>query len=412
MIRILITFIFISITSINSATASAQGGFGGSGIESKPEPKLMGKKIVNKITLYNANKYDNKKSGQLITHEKLKREIIEALRMDILSSYSKECPVQSPVVSQDYAILVSAILKDEEGSSDWDDGVLEYQLTVGISTSDFVKILCVISHDSNLLTVIKKNQKRADDALATIGQLQYGSYDENKQGVYDRAVNIIRAANYFKEGVLSGVSKNTESALEAYENALEFCPDYPEVYYQRAELYRSMSRNKEAITEYSQAIKYDNNEAHYYIARGICYFDMEQQGSAMKDFSHVIDLKPSDPVLFTAYAARGNIYERSKEDRKALQDYTKAIELNPKATDIYFRKGLLNRGLKNYEDSIKDFDRVIELEKDSSDAYFERGTTYAYLGDKKKVLSDFKEAARLGSKNARNFLKSKNISWD
>jgi tetratricopeptide (TPR) repeat protein len=139
---------------------------------------------------------------------------------------------------------------------------------------------------------------------------------------------------------------------------------------------------------------------------------MEQQDPAMKDFSHVIDLKPSDPVLFTAYAARGNIYERSKEDRKALQDYTKAIELNPKATDIYFRKGLLNRGLKNYEDSIKDFDRVIELEKDSSDAYFERGTTYAYLGDKKKVLSDFKEAARLGSKNARNFLKSKNISWD
>jgi len=410
MIRVLAIFIFASIISISSTPVSAQpGGFGWG---PKPDPKLAGKKIVNKLALYNASEYGSKKTGQLITHEKLKKEIIEAVRSDILSAYSKKCPVQSPVVSQDYAALISIILENDEGSSKWDDGVLEYQYAVSIPISDSAKILCIISNDNNLIEMIKKNQKRADDALAVIFQLQAGSYDKNKQREYDRAVNIIKATNYLRAGILSGALKDSEAALDAYEDALKLYPGFSEAYYQRAGLYRGMSRKQEAVSEYSQAIKYDRNETSYYIGRGICYFDMDQKEDAVKDFNHVINLKPSNTVLFTAYTARGNIYESKKDDRKALRDYTKAIELNPKAAKIYFRKGLLNRKLKYYEDSVRDFNQAIELEKNPAEAYFERGTTYAYLGDKEKVLNDFKKAAKLGSSRARKFLDGKNISWE
>lgn len=303
MIRVLVAFIFFIL--VNPLPASAQPGGFGRGI--KPDPKLAGKKIVNKLALYNASKYDNKKTGQLITHEKLKREIIEVIRFDILSSYIKECPVQSPAVSQDYAALISIILKNDEGSSKWDDGVLEYQYAVSVPISDSAKILCVISNDNNLIETIKKNQKRADDALATIFKFQNDSYDKNMQETYDRAVNIFEATNYLKEGIVSDALGDLEDALDAYDEA---------------------------------------------------------------------------------------------------------VELSPKAVEIYFRKGLLNRKLENYEESVKDFNRVIEMEKNFSDAYFERGTTYAYLGNREKVLDDFKTAARLGSNKARDFLKSKNISWE
>ena len=411
MIRVLVVFVFISIISITSLPASAQrrGWFGWG---PKPDHRLTGKTIVNKIALYNASKYDSKKTGQLITHEKLKREIIETLRFRILSSYIRECPVQSPAMSQDYATLISILLKNEEGTSSWDDGVLEYQYAIGISTSESAKILCVISNDNSLMEMINKNQKRANDALDTIFKLQNDSFDKNKQDDYDRAVNILSATNFFREGILSEALQDSESALDAYEDAIELYPEFSEAYYQKAEIYRGMSKMEEAVSDYSQAIKFDNNEPGYYIGRGICYYAMDKQESAMKDINHVIDLKPSDTILFTAYAARGNIYGRNEEDQKALQDYSMATELNPKATEIYFRKGLLNRKLKNYEAAIKDFDRVIKLDKNHSDAYYERGTTYAYLEDKKNVLSDYKTAAILGSDKARAFLKSKNISWE
>lgn len=410
MIRVSVVFIFF-ISIICTIPVSAQmRGFGMGG--PKPDPKLAGKKIVNKITLYNSSKYDDKKSGQLVAHEKLKKEIVEAIKFDIMSSYSKECPVQASIDSQDYTTLISTLIKNEEGPSTWDDGVLEYQLALAISVSYNAKILCIISNDAKLLTVVKKSQRRADDALATINRLQSDPYNKSNQGEYDSAINIIRATNYFKEGILAGVLKDTETALNAYEDALKLYPGFSEAYYQRATLYQGISKKEEAVNDYSQAIKYDKNDASYYIARGICYFNMGQKDKAMNDLNHVLGMNPSDTLLFTAYAARGNIYEMNGEDRKALQDYTKAIELNPKAAEVFFRKGFLNRRLENYEEAVKDFDQVIRLEKNNPDAYFERGSTYAYLNDKQKVLDDYKIAAKLGSNEAKKVLNKYNIEWE
>ena len=150
--------------------------------------------------------------------------------------------------------------------------------------------MCVLSNDKNLLNIIKKNQKRADDALATISQLQNDSYDKNRQGEYDRAVNIFNATNYVKEGIFSGILKDPDGALSAYEDALKLYPGFSEAYYQRADIYRGMSKNQEAISEYSQAIKYDSDNANYYIARGICYFDMKKQDLAIKDYKEAAGL--------------------------------------------------------------------------------------------------------------------------
>ena len=407
--RVLFFSILLSVICIYTPVYAQMGGFG---MGPKQNPALQGKTVVNKLVLYNASKYDSKKSGQLIAHEKLKREIIEVVRMDILSSYSRECRVQLPIVSQNSATLISTLFRAEEGKTDWDSGVLEYQLATVVSTSGLARILCSMSKDINLLNIIIKSQKRADDALDTIGQLQYGSYDKNKQGDYDRAVNIIKAVNSFKEGVFSEVFQESGDALDSYEDAVKLYPGFSEAYYQIAEIYRSKKKIEKAIENYGQAIRFDNNEANYYLARGVCYFDEGRKDNAMNDFNHVIDLKPPDSVLFTAYAARGNIYEMDKDDQKALQDYTKATELNRKAADIFFRKGLLNRKLKNYEDAVKDFDQVIELDGNKADAYYERGYTYAFLGDKKQVLSDYKTAAALGNADARDFLKKNNISWE
>lgn len=149
----------------------------------------------------------------MITHEKLKTEIIEAIRFKILSSCSRECPVQSQAMSRDYTTLISIVLKNEEGASRWDSGVLEYQYVIGISTPQLSKILCVISSDNDLIEIIRRNQKRADDALANIYQLQTDSYDKKKQDDYEKAVNIFEATNYFKKGILSGVVKDSEAAL-------------------------------------------------------------------------------------------------------------------------------------------------------------------------------------------------------
>jgi len=405
--RVLFFFMFIGFIILYSISASAQErGMGG------PNPALEGKKIINKIVRYEASEYDDKKSGEMIASERIKRASIEGIRDDIMSSYNKECPVKSTIDSRDFITLVSPSLKYGKGAANWDDGVLEYQEGKAFVLSDLAKILCYISNDETLIQYIKKNQKKADEALTKIGQLQNASYDNNKQSVYDRAVNIFQATNYFKQGILSGIFKYPEKAIGAYTDAIEIYPQFSEAFYQRALLYRNLSENQKAILDYDQAIKLDKNEANYYASRGACHYDINNLKLAMKDFDRVIKLNPSPSTLYTAYAVRGSIYERNGEDEKALQDYTQAIKINTKAVDLYFRKGLINRRLRNYKESVDDFCNVIDLNSDHADAYFERGTTYAYLKDKKNVLKDFKSAAKLGNAEAMEFLKSKNIKWD
>ncbi len=265
MIRVSVIFIFfLSIACINPVPVSAQmGRFGAGGPKKGSKP--AGKKIINKITLYNSSEYDDKKSAQLITHEKLKREVIEAVKYDIMSFYRRECPAQASIDSQDYSTLISTLINNKEGSSTWDDGVLEYRLAFGISISYYAKILCAVSNDSKLLTIIKKGQKRADDAFDTIRQLQNNPYSKSKQDEYDRAVNVVKATNYFKEGILSEILKDSEEALEAYEDALDLYPGFSEVYFQRAELYHAMSKKEEAVNDYKQAARLGNEKAKNFL---------------------------------------------------------------------------------------------------------------------------------------------------
>lgn len=409
--RVLVILICTAIISLNPVLTYAQrGGFGGFG--GKPNPALAGKKIINKVTLYNSSKYDDKKSGQLIAHEKLKREILETISSEVMSSFKEQCPGRPAITPHDTITLMSSLLNSEEGNTDWDDGVLEYQLTTGISISDLARLLCYIASSELLVQQIKKNQEYADEALEKIFLMHYDPYSKNKQASYDRALDSFRATDFFKRGIFAGLIKDYDEAVDAFTDAIDLNPQFPVAFYQRASSYRGLSNNSKALEDYSQAIRLDPTEAIYYTSRALCYLDTGSLDAAVKDLSSVIDMNPSSSDLYAAYVLRGTVYERNKEDIKALQDYTRAIEINPGSVDIHFRMGLVNRRLKNYEESIEDFCRVIELDAANGDAYYERGTTYAYLKDKDNVLKDFKSAARCGNSEAKEFLKSKNIKWD
>lgn len=409
--RVLVFLMCTGLICLHALSASAQmGGFGGMGGMGGPGSQQG--KVITKVALYNASEYDNKKTSILIIHEKLKREIIEDIRSDIMSSYRSECKLAVNIDTTDIPAYLSSIIKSGEGASIWDEGVLEYIASVQLDASNLAKVLCIVSNDSTLMKQIKSNQKYADDALARMSQLKNSSYDESKQDDYNRAAVIFQATNFFKEGVLSGVFKEYEDAINSYSEAIELNPGFSEAFFQRASIYRNIPDNDKAIEDYSRAIRLDEKNPRYYTGRALCYYDMQNTGSAIKDLTRAIDLKPSDSELYSAYAARGSMYEMTDMDQKALQDYKQAILISPNAKELHIRMGRINRSLKNYEESIKDFCRVIELDSEHGEAYYERGLTYAYLGEKKKVLSDFKSAARLGNTEARKLLNSKNIKWN
>jgi hypothetical protein len=57
------------------------------------------------------------------------------------------------------------------------------------------------------------------------------------------------------------------------------------------------------------------------------------------------------------------------------------------------------------------FDKAIELDPDDASAYLNRSIAKDALGDKSGGLEDTKEAARLGDKNAQDWLKKNGHDW-
>lgn len=77
----------------------------------------------------------------------------------------------------------------------------------------------------------------------------------------------------------------------------------------------------------------------------------------------------------------------------------------------YYQRGRTHMKLNNYRKAVADFDKSIELNARMKNAYFFRGKAYRKLGEKRKGIKDIKEAARQGSKMARQHLESKGKSY-
>ncbi len=95
---------------------------------------------------------------------------------------------------------------------------------------------------------------------------------------------------------------------------------------------------------------------------------------------------------------------------EALEAFNLAVGSNQNYL-AYFQRGRTQMKLKNLPEAIIDFSKVIELNPEVKDAYFYRGKAYRKIGEKRKGLEDIREAARQGSKLARQFLKNKGKSY-
>ena len=95
---------------------------------------------------------------------------------------------------------------------------------------------------------------------------------------------------------------------------------------------------------------------------------------------------------------------------ESLTAFDLAVESNPSYL-TFFQRGRTLMKVKKYPEAIVDFSKVLELNPKMKDAYFYRGRAYKKIGEKRAAFEDIRQAARQGSKLARQFLKDKGKSY-
>ncbi len=149
------------------------------------------------------------------------------------------------------------------------------------------------------------------------------------------------------------------------------------------------------------------DDAKTFFSSGEVKFGKSDFKGAITDFTKAIELNPK---LVDAYNSRAAAKFSSGDKQGALADFTKAIELNPKSANTYNNRGSVKSDSGDNQGAMIDFSKAIAINHSFVPAYLNRAAIKLDNEDKQGAIADLLQAAKLGSVEAQQWLKSNGIS--
>jgi tetratricopeptide (TPR) repeat protein len=144
--------------------------------------------------------------------------------------------------------------------------------------------------------------------------------------------------------------------------------------------------------------------AQEWFDRGRFMGEIGNYRKAVEAFSRVIELSPDSTH---AYNNRGVAYSELGNYRLAIQDFNRAIHLNPSEALFRFNRGIAFGKGEEFDLAIKDFKRVLEMDPQHTNARFFLGLIQRSTpGEVHKGSDNIKTSARMGNKDAQEYLRS------
>ena len=149
--------------------------------------------------------------------------------------------------------------------------------------------------------------------------------------------------------------------------------------------------------------------AQEWFDRGRFMGEIGNYHKAVEAFSRVIELAPDS---LHAYNNRGVAYSELGNYRLAIQDFNRAVHLNPKEVLFRFNRGVAFAKGEEYDLAIKDFKRVIAMDPQHSNARFLLGLIQRSTpGEGHTGADNIKTSARMGNKEAQEYLRARFMGW-
>jgi tetratricopeptide (TPR) repeat protein len=213
---------------------------------------------------------------------------------------------------------------------------------------------------------------------------------------------------YYNRGKAFEERDEYTEALDDYKRAIDMNPRFPDSFINRGTVLEVIGSHKQALESYSKAILLDPVAADAYYNRGISYGSLGQYQQAIQDFTKAVTLNPQ---YAAAYHNRGAFLGMVGDYERSISDLSMAIQLNPQYGETYYNRGITYKNMENYQQAIQDFSMAIRMDPEHAKAYSSRGNLYLSAGDIQRGLQDYQEAARLGDGKAREYLRSRRITW-
>lgn len=209
-----------------------------------------------------------------------------------------------------------------------------------------------------------------------------------------RNKDISLPANRLQGNDFTGAISECETVLKAHKTEKNA---YPELYFIQGTAYQQLKEYKKALENYNQAIIYFPNYTAALIARARLHIAFKADYyQAITDYdvltSNARDDDAEKPGYYVVKAKWKTILGINKG---AIGDYTSAITLS-KDDSLYYLRAKLLYAMNQFDDALNDLDVALQLNAKNKNAYYYRGLSYVSVKKYDKAGSDFSEAEKLG----------------
>lgn len=217
------------------------------------------------------------------------------------------------VLSLGWLMSWPARAAEPEGEVAADLQAIYAQTSSAAAEADFTEIARACSK-----VIPDPNRSQADKAYAT----RLFAWALNRRG----EVRGETAARLVREGELEKAQKLDELAGKDFATAAKYAPDNWRIHHNLAIAHAMQGRFDEAIDAFTQVIELKTDYPNAYYNRAELYFEKEQFARAVTDYSQAIELSPSDASY---YNGRAHARFMLNDTDAALTDYARSAKLEP-----------------------------------------------------------------------------------
>lgn len=221
-------------------------------------------------------------------------------------------------------------------------------------------------------------------------------------GRFEEAVEAVRQDSDFPfalgtKGAALHALGRNEEALEALEKALELEPAYSFALGYRGLVLRHLDRPQEAMASLEKAVAEEPDNAVWLVVLGEELLLHERYPEALEALDRAMK---SSPGFALAHGTRAAVLSESGRLEEALKAAQRAVELDPEYAFGHGMRGEALRKLGRLDEALKALDRAIELDPEWALAHAWRGDVLGGLGRLEEALADLDRAVGLEDRDA------------
>jgi len=198
-------------------------------------------------------------------------------------------------------------------------------------------------------------------------------------GIYMKNLDKIQTLGCFFNNLGNSYSDvgNMDSALLAFERAVEINPMLSESRANLGNIYLKKDMVREAIDQYLIALRINPNDAKTHNNLGNAYTQRDSLGPAVNEYLRSLEL---DPEFADAHKNLAIVYSRQERYGRAIGQLNRAIDLNPKDASCYSQLGDVYSQMNDYEQAIAQYKKASRVDRNSAEPHYGLAICYNKLG--------------------------------